>query len=735
MKRTVPFAAVALRACVACLLLSAAALAADGRLAAVGDRVSAEMRKLNQKYDEVKKVLDEEYVATSKERDDARRGIFESVKNLKQEREKAIAKLSGDVKAAGATMAGGAVASPAARRDAIDSTYRASLATLQQLYQLNAKRYNELVKIHNAREALEKARHREERDMTAEKLRREAMENRGADLADADRRVLKVRQAAFDARANEADNNYHAMLGALDEYKSLVESRLKAQQDYLTSHAAIMKDLASADLTPEKRDSYQERLNKLNAEKDAEERQYLNNAKFIEEKMNFERQRTRETARLADERRQVEQAWYDSDASYADEIKAATAAANAGSLTADEKAVAKDKLDILSRRRDAEREAYQQALATLDDRQKLLQKAMDERHSYIEERNDIRLAIAKEPMTREAFDKYRNQIAVLEEKRIARERDIRDRMGALGDAMPAAYRTLDAGADLDARRERMANRMSGIRGVIENRFIRERESLRAGVKSLDDKLSAAGLADADRESLLKEKASLEKRIADAQARFDKNIQIVDARKKLEDRRMAARAQYIAKRNALRDGFRVDTAGYGDIQDLEKRLRDLEHEYVNQDHEYRRQLREAGQLLPTLDFDGDASFKENVSASWQRGLDAVSNGSAPAGTPAAKAAPRSTVEIIPGSGAAGNRPRAVSMTAPARASAASDTETTVSIPVLTAAAATVTPTTDAKTVREAYREINDRDEDGKSAWESLREAVVDSYQSAVHYLTD
>lgn len=728
-----------LRVVFACLLLSAgAARAVDAASDNYQDRVNAAMSKINQSCDDVQKELDEDYAAIAKERDKSGAAIADSVKALEQKRMDMVAKFNAEFKKFEDNMRTANIpasdkryidaATPLkADRESIDRTYENSLATLQQLYQLNSKRFTELMKIHNARESIESAHHREERAMATENVRREVQA--GVVGTDAEKRAAKLREQEYEDQRQESQSRYNASLNALDDYRALVNSRLKEQHNYLSDYAAIMQDLNRTDITPANRADYAERLAKLNVRKDAEERQYQNNALFIEEKLTFEQMRGRELARAAEERRQVEEAWFNTDENYRNQL-AALDKERTGAGTAELKKGAEDRIARLNERHAAEKAAYQAAVNNVEERQKLVQQAMDERLSYLESRNDIRLSMAKQPMTEETFDKYRTEIAKLEERRISGERGISDKLANLAGAVSPAYRMATVDATNPAlRRARVADRIDGMKSEIQNRWNAVQAKLNSEADAVVQKLMSNDLTPAERTRLEYERASLNKRMAESQDRMMMAVEKLEGKKALEEKRMAARTEYIAKRNALRDGFKMDTAQYNDVEDFEKRLSDLDSEYARQEQEYFEKMRGIdGAVIPGMS-PITGVMPNQGDADWN--TEAVS---APKKTAMAAMAVNDT-EPDPGKVLGG----AVNQGAAANAASPANAVNRVNDRERAATANTVTNTatgSNSRILREEYRE--DREsvgEEVKDAWHSFRNAVVGGYHRAVDYLTD
>lgn len=724
--------------CVAlgCLLLGAGASALDAATEQYQKRLDGEVKKINQRYDDVQKELDEEFVSIAKERDKSGAAIADSVKVLEQKRADSIRKFDENFRKFEDNMRAANIPASDKRyvdaaqplnadRESIDRTYESSLATLQQLYQLNSKRFSELMKVHNARESIEAARHREERAMAMEYARREVRDG----ATDADKRAARLREQEYQDQRQAADTRYNASLNALDEYRNLVNARIEQQNSYLSDYAAIMQDLNRTDITPANRADYAERLARLNVRKDAEERQYQNNALFIEEKLTFEQMRGREMARAAEDRRQIEEAWFKTDENYRGQLASLEKDRDASGLSSERKKTLEERIARLNERHSAERESYRTALKNVDERQKLMRQAMDDRMSYLESRNDIRLDMAKQPMTEESFDKYRGEIARLEERRISGERDIRDKLASLVGSMPSAYRVASVHAmDPQMRRERVVGRIDGMKSAIENNWKATQARLNGEADAIVQKLMASDLTEAERKRLESERASLNKRMGEAQEHMARAVEKLEGRKALEEKRMAATAEYVAKRNALRDGFKLDTAQYNDVDDFEKRLADLDKEFARQEQEYFEQIRGIdGAVLP-----GASPMKDdtpNPSAEAVKAADRV-------GSMAAMAV--NDTEPDPGKPAGGaptaNRSAAVvtvnRANAPVGASAGDRGVSTIIV------AETPSGQPVSRVVRGEYREERENfGEEVKGAWETVKEKVADSYHRAVDYLRD
>ncbi|MCD8350676.1 MAG: hypothetical protein LUC93_08720 [Planctomycetaceae bacterium] len=688
-------------------------------------RLDNELQRINQHYDDVRHELNEEYQAITEEKDENCNAIFEKVRALKAEREIALQRAQQQRDTLRETMANSnipqddqrfiAAASPLdAEGEQVARAYDNSLETLQQLYQLNGRRYNELLKIHNAREALEENRFRELRDLTAQSLRLDSQANR-ANLTDADRRELDTRQAMFEEEQRRDQDRYQTATNALDEYRDLVNSRIAAQRDYLNRYDVLMRELARPEITANDRTNYTTELAQLNAEKNLAEKRYQNDVRYIEEKLNFERLRGREMSRIADERRAVEAAWAQQDGRYADRRADLNRQLSPADLAPDEHQNLDTQLAALDRRYSQAKEAYNQALQNLDEREKLAERAVDERMAYLKDRNDIRVKMTEAAATEENFANFRDQIAQLEERRIMEERDIRNQMLSLAGTMPSSYRgnRFETG-NMQRRMSRSLGRIDNMRENIQAKWQSRQNDFNEQIRVLDQRLGADNLSDLDRAKINEEKAKVQQELAAAEERFNRATAALDERRDLEQKRMTARADYMNKRRQLRDNLNAESMDYDDMVQYEQQLAALDLEFANQEKEYRASARPLASLMPADA--ADENWQDRMQASWERGVQRIDAEPVP---PAVRQAAEARVDQV--------------MPPVTQTSAATTVTTVGGVPTAYPTPANVTAANAAAARRNAAVRTNRHDGDG--VWQSMKDAIRDTYHDAVNYLTD
>ncbi len=699
---------------------AAAPVAAPSAIAAsYQQRLNDELQRINQHYDDVRHELNEEYQAITEEKDENCNAIFEKVRALKAEREIALQRSEQQRAALRETMANSSIpqddqrfiaaASPLDTEDAqLEQTYNNSLETLQQLYQLNGRRYNELLKIHNAREALEENRFRELRDLTAQSLRLDSQANRN-NLTDADRRELDTRQAAFEEEQRRDQERYQTAVNALDEYRDLVNSRIAAQRDYLTRYDELMRELARPDLAANDRTDFTAQLAQLNAEKNMAERRYQNDVRYIEEKLNFERLRGREMSRIADERRAVEAAWARQDSRYSERRADLNRQLSAADLAPADHQNLDTQVSALDRRYAQAREAYNQALQNLDEREKLAEEAVNQRMAYLRDRNNIRVQMTEADVTEENFANFRDQIAQLEERRIMEERDMRNHMMSLATAMPSNYRgnRFESG-NMQRRMSRTLGRIDNMKENLQAKWQSRQNNLNEQIRVLDQRLGADNLSDLDRAKINEEKAKVQQELAAAEERFNRATAALDERRDREEKRMTARAEYIQKRRQLRENLDAENMDYEDMVQYEQQLAALDTEFAKQEKEFRTSARPLASLMPADA--ADENWQDRMQASWERGLQRIQSEPIP---PAVRQAAESRVDAV--------MPPV--------------TQTSAATTVTTAGGVTTvrpTPATAAAARRNAA--VRNRN-DGTGVWQSMKDAIRETYQDAVNYLSD
>lgn len=599
--------------------------------AAFQESLGRELSRLNQRYDDVKKELEEEYVGLTHDKEAANEKIFNRLRDLTKRKDETEARIAQEYAKVKAEMQKNgipaqdkrytdAIAAVDGRKSMIDGAYDSSRATLQQLYQLTNKRFNELEKIQTARETLETNRHREERDLTAQRLGNEAHSTRSG-LTEDDRRNIEIRNEGFKSMQKGIDDRYHNSLNALDEYKTLVNRRMKDQAKYEAEHLAITQGLADADLDSVSRGEFIEHLNTLDRTKDLAEQRYQNSLRFVEEKLGLQNRRNREMSRLNDYRRDIEENWSGIMADYRRQratIETQLKQASASDL----KAQLEKKLSDLKEGYEKDRAAYDSALKNLGERRKLMEKSMDDQLSYLKERNNIRLRMSENPMNAESLEKYRSEIGALEENRMDAEQKMRDRMTELYSQMPTGYRDAPwKKGNPDARRDRMAMRMGKLRQDLENSYQAGKAAYKNKVEQINAALAVPNIDQTRRTQLQAQMNQVEQNNKQIEEQYAKAKQALDARAQLEERRMASRAAYMQKRLDL--WRQMNAAAAADKSGFTEQLRALDSQWLAQERAYRGSEEPLASLLPD-DHKLDAQKQDEINLGWSREMEKAEN---------------------------------------------------------------------------------------------------------------
>lgn len=577
--------------------------------------------RLAARYDDIRKELQEEYQSITRERDEHSQAIFEKVRDLKEKRATADARYRTDYQQFETKMRNANLnasdksyldaATPLEReQDSIRNTYDNSLATLQQLYQLNDKRYNELLKIHNARESLEDARYREQRDFLTERSRQERRADRdGATPAQKRERELSAR--TLDVMEREAKARYENSLKALDQYKSLVNDRIKAQGKYLNDQASLFADISKPDATAAQREKYAVKLAELDERRNLDERLYQNSVRYIEETLAFDQRNGREQASLTEEENEVELEWARVGERFDGQRSEIEARLSAAGITADERKALEARLSSLKEGYKNQETDYKNAIRNISERRDLFESAMSNRRAYLKDRNAIRVRMAKTPMNDDNFDAYRADIGKLEERRIENERVARDKLLSLNDGMPDGFRVTPwQSGNMEARKDRILGRLDEMRKNIESSWAVERDNYQAGLEKLDAMLNDGSYGSADRARFEESRKTLSEELKKSEERYRTNMKALDERRGQEETRLEARARYMTERSGLLNSLTSGSVGYGDVAKYNEALRALDAKWAEKEREYRSDLRPLGSILPT-GLDGDGGVESAV----------------------------------------------------------------------------------------------------------------------------
>ncbi len=717
----------------AVMLLGATVFAAQDPVARQS-QLDDEMAQINRHYDDVRRELNEEYAAINQEKDENCEAIFERVRDLKLRRAEAMRNLEAEQASFEETMRNGnipaqdqrfiAAAQPiSARREQVTMMYDSSLDTLQHLYQLNGKRFNDLMKIHNARESLEENRMRELRDFATRAARLNAMDAR-QNLTDDERVRLAAETGRLQDERNIAEDRYNTSIAALDEYRDLVNDRIAAQRAYVEDYQNIMNDLVN-DTDPGQREETAVAIANLNTQKDADERVYQNNVRYIEERLAYERMRAREMARLASDRRDIDTAWARLQASYNRHMEDVRNQLSVANISEERRAELDRQIARDQQLMDQDRRSYEAAIANLDERQQLAERALSERQAYLNDRNNIRVRMSREPMTAENRDTYRNDISALEERRIEAERDIRANMMRLNNTMPADFQVSPyLKSDMKSRGERITQRYNKMKERLSSRWEAAEQNYNREIAAIDAQLQGEGVDAATRDQLNERKDSLQRRLAASKERVDKATRRIDERLEAEQKRINARANYLSRRAALQESLAESDGNYNDMASYEQQLRALDTELSKQEREYRNSIKPLGDVV-TADADSDGWDSDRAEQVWNQQMQNIS------------ADVRATManQTMPNQTLTETSARAAGMAATRTAPTAGIATGTAAATADAMAANNAARTNAVQAQRTTNAAINNQVGEPKSTWARMRESIVDSYRDAVNYLAD
>ncbi|MCD8245180.1 MAG: hypothetical protein LUD38_15585, partial [Parabacteroides sp.] len=601
---------------------------ADATTALNNAELQSELQKIENRYESVRNELNEDYNALVKDHDDKCNEIFEQVKTLREDQAAEHQKLVTDYNDFKARMTTANVSNYdeqykteaqkfASRKDTNSSVYDASMANLRHTYLLNTQRFEELMKIHNAREALEERKYRQERDFARDNLRLQSrVRNVSADSSQNEN--VKFAQQAMEERKNMIDQSYQNTLAALDEYKDAVEKRLNDQENYLKQIDGIKQNMARADITPEDMSHYREQLVSIEDQKNIDEAVYNNNVQFIEEKLSLNQMRDREIAALDKAKIEMDRrhaASYDRIASQQAEMNRRLADS---SLTITDRSALEKELgntDALKERQDT---LYNQAVAAYNDRRDIIEQAYKERLAYIEDRNDIRVNMAETPVTADNIGDFRTRVASLEERRINEEKAIRDKMMSASNKVPSVYRVSVYSVDMDNDRpSRSSSRVDNMKRSLDSRWNREQQELQNRKTSLQERLNSSDTTDQEKQQLQSLINSLDEQLASKKQRYENAVQKMQERKALDQQMMSGRMAYQQKRQDLMQKLNATNVTYDDIIQYETQLNALDSDWDKQMKDYRSKMRSFSGIMSS---DGDnRQWRSQAQSDWQRGV--------------------------------------------------------------------------------------------------------------------
>lgn len=508
------------------------------------------------------------------------------------------------------------------RGETNSNIYEASMANLRHLYLLNTQRSEELMKIHNAREALEERKYRQERDFARDDVR--LQDRIRAAAADANQKEsVKFAEQAMQERKNMIDQSYQNSLAALDEYKDLVEKRMNDQEDYLKQIDATKQNMARADVTPEDMARYRDQLVNVEDKKNMDEAAYNNNVQFIEEKLSLAQMRDRELATLDNAKLEMERrnsAAYQRIAAQREQLNHRL---SDSSLTIADRSSLEKQLGNFDAMKEREDKIYNEAVSAFNDRSDIIEQAYKERLAYIEDRNDIRINMAETPITRDNIGQFRSDVAKLEERRINEEKAIRDKLMTATDKVPNVYRVSVYTVNMDPERQnRSSTRMDGMKNRLESRYNRELQELQDRKTVLQERMSTTSLTKQEKNNIQSLINSIDSQIASKKERYENAVQKLDDRVATDREMMSNRAAYMKQREQLMQNLNEKNASYDDIIKYETELNALDSNWDKQMNEYRTKMRSFRGIMPT---DSDSrQWRDRAQQDWQRGVQDAEN---------------------------------------------------------------------------------------------------------------
>ncbi len=652
--------------------MNAPAATMDPALAArYQDRLSDEMRTIAERYQNVRQELQDEYDTLRRDREQNSAAIFDRVRELKENHERELAQYKTDYATFEQRMKDANIAATdkrfidesnpfTARRSQQDSLYNTALASLQRLYRLNDQRYNELLRIHEAKENLEEQRYREERDLAADRVR---LENRAARAnvnvmgtpayptsaldvraprtnAEAARQNAAIRNNAVAARQTglamgtnaaaaridarmavlneqekQAKARYDSSLNALDDLKDMIENRISQQRDYLTEHQNIIEKIANDANDPKAAAEYAEDLHNLREKRDSEERQYEANLRYLQERLGMEQLRNRELAQIDTMRARLEARNVGVDDRVMQQRAAIVDQLAGANLTEEQRRNLEAQRDALEERIQKRSEEYDNAIKMLDERRKITEKAMDQRLAYLKDRNDLRVRIADSDVSGENLAKFRDEINQLEEKRLNDEREVRNELVALQEQTPATMRRSNwFSRAVDNHRERRMSRLDSRVERLKNQYEEQKKRMDEQIADTERRLNDQNLSAADRADLETQINQLKRMRENHEKRQQEMLEKTAKRREVEEARLNARQEYLTKRTALMDQTQANNVSYEDIQKYNQQIADLDNEWDAQDRQFRSDMEPLSALLP--DSTRTAGWEQRSEENWQ-----------------------------------------------------------------------------------------------------------------------
>ncbi len=574
-------------------------------------RLDARMQEIEQQNQDVWNELDEEYAYITRERDDNASNIAKEIKEAEKLRDVTLARIEQEK----ATLEEARVSQNLADTDpkyqaglqkisedltAANKTYDFALANLQQLYQLNGRRFDELMKIHDERDVLEDRRILAEKNLAAIEL---ALQEDAANpnLSPIQKERFAYFQKALDHAKQDAESRYRSGSETLDEYRNLVIKRQSFLKENLADQGGVMQKLSAPNLSDSSRDQYLKEIAVLAYKKDVEEQTYQNDVRYLEEKFSFERLQNHELDSFATQRRDLDAVLADIKTQYKQESAELKSQMAAQSISEGDKADLQAKLAAITQAEKEQEGNYREAVRNLTERRNIVKKGLEERLAYLTERNDLRREMLAEPVTSTSYKKFRDRIVDLENRHIAQENAQREQLAKLIDLVPPAfaYSPWQRG-DMDIRLVRLRDRVDGARKTLKNNLDGDIAKYNKQAQDLKLKLDSIDLADRQRKPLEEKLSDLKKQIGDVSYDYQRDLKGLAELQAAHEEKIMNRSQYISQRNeALKDLTLADYIG----TDAARQIRKLQ----NLDADWRK--RESEPKQNSMPFSGFFSIKD------------------------------------------------------------------------------------------------------------------------------
>ncbi len=564
-------------------------------------QLDSAIRQLEQQNQDIWRELDEDYAYIIGERDTNAANIAKQIEAAKDAHDKALAEI--DRQKADLEKQGEKTGAPASDPQKLENqknldqdtaaanlAYDFNLANLQQLYQLNSRRYDELMKVHDQRDNLEDRRILEEKNLAALEL---ALQYDAAkpNLTPAQKDMNTYFLNALASAKEDAQTRYRDSNAALDEYRDLVIKRLNFLKENLADQAKVMAKLAQPGLDRGERDKYLKEIAEIAFKKDVEEKIHQNEVRFIEEKFAYERDRTHELASLATQRRDLDTTLSDFKTQAWLEMAELNRKLEGPGLTQADRDNLNARMEVVKTALSEHEKDYRDAVKNLTRRREIVKKGLDERLAYIRERNQLRNDMYAEPVTSTSHQKFRDRIVELQNRHIAQEAANREQLAQLAQVVPPtfAFSPWQRG-DMDIRLNRLRERMGDVRDQLKQSLDRDIGNLDKQAMDINLRLGGADLSGSLRQKLEQRLADLNKQILYRNNDYNQAMNSAEANQAAEEKKIMARGQYIDQRNELlKDLALSDFIGSGAASAFGK-LQKLDSEWQQREKLYRQNAR-------------------------------------------------------------------------------------------------------------------------------------------------